>query len=117
VPSSSINNCPALWDRARNDWVTIKFSIPLIGGTHICRMSPPVSVTVGNFSPAMGPGGRNQVGIGLSYRPASLWVCSLATQFQTRFLESIPRPIAGLKSFRLIARSGKLFRNRFRQHI
>ncbi len=38
---------------------------------------------------------RNQVGIGLSFRPASL--CSLATQFQTRFLESIPRPIAGLK--------------------
>jgi hypothetical protein len=40
-------------------------------------------------------GARNQVGIGLSYRPASL--CSLATQFQTRFLESIPRPTAGLK--------------------
>ena len=40
-------------------------------------------------------GAENQVGIGLSYRPASL--CSLATQFQTRFLESIPRPIAGLK--------------------
>jgi hypothetical protein len=40
-------------------------------------------------------GTRNQVGIGLSYRPASL--CNLATQFQTRFLESIPRPIAGLK--------------------
>jgi hypothetical protein len=37
---------------------------------------------------------RNQVdGIGLSYRPAS----SFATQFQTQFLESIPRPIAGLK--------------------
>jgi hypothetical protein len=48
---------------------------------------------VGNLSPVMGP--RNQVGIGLSYRPASL--CSLATQFQTQFLESIPRPIAGLK--------------------
>jgi hypothetical protein len=31
----------------------------------------------------------------LSYRSASL--CSLATQFQTRFLESIPRLIAGLK--------------------
>jgi hypothetical protein len=31
-------------------------------------------------------GARNQVGIGLSYRPASLY--SLATQFQTRFLES-----------------------------
>jgi hypothetical protein len=46
-----------------------------------------------NVSPAMGA--RNQIGIGLSYRPASL--CSLATQFQTRFLESIPRPIAGLK--------------------
>ncbi len=40
-------------------------------------------------------GARNQVGIGLSYRPASL--CSLATQFQTRFLESIPLPMAGLK--------------------
>ncbi len=40
-------------------------------------------------------GARNQVGIGLSYQPAIL--CSLATQFQTRFLESIPRPIAGLK--------------------
>ncbi len=48
---------------------------------------------VGNFSPAMGA--RNQVGIGKSYRPVSLY--SLATQFQTRFLESIPRPIAGLK--------------------
>jgi hypothetical protein len=53
---------------------------------------------VGNFSPAMGA--RNQVGIGLSYRPASL--CSLATQFQTRFLESILRPIAGLKFSTLI---------------
>ncbi len=50
-------------------------------------------ICVRNFSPAMGA--RNQVGIGLSYRPASL--CSLATQFQTRFLESIPCPIAGLK--------------------
>ncbi len=48
---------------------------------------------VGNLSPAMEV--RNQIGIGLSYRPASL--CSLATQFQTRFLESIPRPMAGLK--------------------
>jgi hypothetical protein len=36
-----------------------------------------------------------KVGIGLSYRPASL--CSLATQFHNRFPESIPRPIAGLK--------------------
>ncbi len=40
-------------------------------------------------------GARNQVGIGLSSRPASL--CSLANQFQTQFLESIPRPKAGLK--------------------
>jgi hypothetical protein len=40
-------------------------------------------------------GARNQVGIGLSYRSASLR--SLDTQFQTRFLESIPRPISGLK--------------------
>jgi hypothetical protein len=38
---------------------------------------------------------ENQEGIGLSYRPASL--CSLATQILTRFLELIPRPIAGLK--------------------
>jgi hypothetical protein len=43
-------------------------------------------------------GTRNQEGIGLSYRPASL--CSLATQFQTRLLESICRPKAVLK-FRL----------------
>ncbi len=40
-------------------------------------------------------GARNQVCIGLSYRPASL--CSLAAQFQTLFLESISLPIAGLK--------------------
>jgi hypothetical protein len=37
--------------------------------------------------------GLYEVGIGLSYRPASQ--CGLATQFQTRFLESIPRPIVG----------------------
>jgi hypothetical protein len=40
-------------------------------------------------------GARNKVGIGLSYRPASLW--SLTTQFQTRCLVLIPRSIAGLK--------------------
>jgi hypothetical protein len=40
-------------------------------------------------------GAWNLVDIGLSYRPASL--CSLANQFQTLFLESIPRPIARLK--------------------
>jgi hypothetical protein len=48
---------------------------------------------VGNLSLAIGA--WNQVGIGLSYRPASL--CGLVTQFQARFLESIPRLIAGLK--------------------
>ncbi len=37
----------------------------------------------------------------MSYRPASL--CSLATQFQTQFLELIPRPIAGLKFSTLAA--------------
>jgi hypothetical protein len=50
-------------------------------------------------------GARNQVGIGLSYRPASL--CSLAIQFQTRFLESIPRPIAGLKFSTQISSEGE----------
>jgi hypothetical protein len=45
-------------------------------------------------------GARNQVGIGLSYRPASLG--GLATQFQTRFLESIPCPIAELKFSTLV---------------
>jgi hypothetical protein len=59
-------------------------------------MPPAYVACVGKLSPAMVA--RNQVGIGLSYRPASL--CSLATQFQSRFLEFIPRPIAGLK-FRL----------------
>ncbi len=42
-------------------------------------------------------GARNQVGIELSYRPARLR--SFATQFQTRFLLLIPRPIAVLKLF------------------
>jgi hypothetical protein len=46
-------------------------------------------------------GARNQVGIGLSYWPASQ--CNLATQFQTRFLELVPRPIAGLKFSTLIS--------------
>jgi hypothetical protein len=50
-------------------------------------------ITVGNLSPAMRA--RSREGIGLSYWPASL--CSLATQFQTWFLESIPRPMARLK--------------------
>jgi hypothetical protein len=50
-------------------------------------------ICVGNLSPAMMA--RNQVGIGLSYQPVSL--CSFATQFQTRFLDSIPCPKAGLK--------------------
>jgi hypothetical protein len=62
---------------------------------------PPAYVAcAGNLSPAVVA--RNQVGIGLSYRPASL--CSLATRFQTRFLESIPRPIAGLKIPTLVGR-------------
>ena len=50
-------------------------------------------IRVSNLSPAMGA--RNQKGIGLSYRPASL--CSFANQFQNRFLDSVPLPIAGLK--------------------
>jgi hypothetical protein len=49
---------------------------------------------VGNLSPPMGA--RNKVGIGLSYRPASL--CTLAP----RFLESIPRLRAGLKLSTLV---------------
>ncbi len=51
---------------------------------------------VGNLSPAMGA--RNQVGCrtGPPARPVVV-PARLATQFQTRFLESIPRPIAGLK--------------------
>jgi hypothetical protein len=65
------------------------------------RVGIGLSYRVGNLSPAMGA--RNQVGIGLSYRPSSL--SSWATQFQTRFLESIPRPIAGLK-FLAPARNG-----------
>ncbi len=41
-----------------------------------------------NLSIAMGA--RNYVGIGLSYRPASL--CSLATQFQTRLIAGLKFP-------------------------
>jgi hypothetical protein len=42
------------------------------------------------LSPAMGA--RNRVGVELLYHPASL--CSLASQFHTGLLESIPSPIA-----------------------
>jgi hypothetical protein len=58
-----------------------------------CLLLYKLGLSVGNLSPAMGV--RNQVGIELSYRPASLG--SLATQFQTRILESIPHSIARLK--------------------
>ncbi len=65
---------------------------------------PPGCVAcVGNLSPTMGA--WNQIGIGgigLLYRPACL--CSFSTQFQTRFLESIPRPIAGLQFSTLTGR-------------
>jgi hypothetical protein len=52
-----------------------------------------VIIRDGNLGPAMG--NRNQEVMGLSYRPASL--CSLATQCQSRFLELIPCPLAGLE--------------------
>jgi hypothetical protein len=64
----------------------------------LCNFNSFLKDLAGNLSPALGA--RNQVGIGLSYRPASL--CSLVSQFQTRFVESIPRPIAGLKITTLI---------------
>jgi hypothetical protein len=51
-----------------------------------------IASCLGNLSPAMG---ARKVGIGLSYQPASL--CSFPRQLQTLFLESIPRPKAGLK--------------------
>jgi hypothetical protein len=54
-----------------------------------------VSVTL---IPLWGLGSKYMyIGIGLPYRAASLCSLALATQFHTRFLESIPRPIAGLK--------------------
>ncbi len=49
----------------------------------------------------------NHVGIGFSCLPASLY--SLATQFQTRFLESIPRPIRDF-SFWLCSFAASAFR-------
>jgi hypothetical protein len=64
----------------------------LIFGSFSSILSP-LTEAKARIDPAMGA--RNQVDIGLSYRPANL--CSLATQFQTRFLESIPRPIAERK--------------------
>jgi hypothetical protein len=71
---------------------------------------PPAYVArVGNLSPAIVA--RNQVGIGLSYQPAS--PCSLDTQFQTLFLESIPRPIAGLMFPTLAGRCNNPIPNRF----
>jgi hypothetical protein len=67
--------------------------IPWQGQRESLPIDQSQSKEIGVPSPAMGA--RNQVGIGLSYRSASL--CSLATQFQTRFLELIPCPIVGLK--------------------
>jgi hypothetical protein len=64
-----------------------------------------------NLSPVMGT--RNQLGTGLSYRAASL--CSLATQFQTRFPESIPRPIAEPVFVNVYGAQASIPRNRFRQ--
>ncbi len=81
------------WPRTYCNWNTVKrlsigrIQLFFVHGWKRTRTS------VGNFSPAMGA--KNQVGTGLSYRPASL--CSLDTQFQPWFLESVPRPIAGLK--------------------
>jgi hypothetical protein len=82
-------SCPSFFA----SWSCKNFAMFLLGykrrGAQLCQ----TCTCAGNLRPAMEA--RNQVGIGLSYRPASLR--SLATQFQTRFLESIPRPIAGLK--------------------
>jgi hypothetical protein len=55
-------------------------------------------VRVGNLSPAIGA--RNQVGRVVV--PTRQPICSLAAQFQTRFLESIPRPIMGLTHLTLL---------------
>jgi hypothetical protein len=74
------------------DWQPCSFLWPVYINCELRSASLWRVTCVGNFSPAMGA--WNQVGIGLSYRPASL--CSLATQFQTRFLELIPCHIAGL---------------------
>jgi hypothetical protein len=76
------NSCARIFKLLRSPRIDFKESIP-----------PACVACVGNFSHTMGA--RNQVGIGLLYRPSSL--SSLPTQFQTRFLELIPRPIAGLK--------------------
>ncbi len=54
------------------------------------RMGYTAFIIQPELSPAMGA--RNRVGVELSYHPASL--CSLASQFHTRLLESIPSPIA-----------------------
>jgi hypothetical protein len=70
---------------------------PLTEQRHLINPSPVQIIkpfAVGNQSPPIGA--RKQVGIRLSYRPAIL-CSSFAIQFQTRFLESIPRPIAGFK--------------------
>ena len=50
---------------------------------------------VGNLSRAMRVIDRNQVGIGCRTGPQAY--IKLGTQFKTRFLESIPGPVAGLK--------------------
>ncbi len=79
--------------RVRNSWARI-FKLLRSPRINFKESIPPACVAcVGNFSPTMGA--RNQVGIGLLYRSSSL--SSWPTQFQTRLLELIPRPMAGLK--------------------
>jgi hypothetical protein len=78
----------------------INFNEPIPPGCVAC---------VGNLCPAMSA--RNQVGKGMSYRPASL--CSLPTQFQTRFLELIPLPIVVLKFSTLAGRYDNPIPTRF----
>jgi hypothetical protein len=80
-------------EQDREHWTSKSEDTKTDLGIVCCKVRFSEQLCAGNLSPAMGA--RNQVGIGLSYRPASL--CSMASQFQTRFLESIPRPIAGLK--------------------
>ncbi len=118
------NTSKASTSHWRNDWPEMVFlnflgaqeSIPRHWFRQLCSLagrydnpiptrflSPLIVLKSQHNSSIPAMGARNQVGIGLSYRPASL--CSLATQLQTRFLESIPRPIAGLKFPTLVALS------------
>ncbi len=86
---------PLLWKQKIQDVANATFLCSAGILEQSMRAGNRVRTETVNLSRAMGTIGTKQAQGCRTGPPA--YVCSLATQFQTRFLEPIPRPIAGLK--------------------